>query len=289
MFLCRTHVNFSKYEIGKCIFDRYDPLFRASNLPTSCSKRLSDPPASLPNVVLINVDDWGWQDYGVKNPQWFNTPNIDAFSEQSLLFTNAYAGAANCAPSRACLLSGMNTPRHGVYTVSPSDRGNEKTRKIIPTVNTRHLPDSVVLLPELFQMKGYVTASMGKWHVSKDPFVQGVNRNIAGGPNGNPGKNGYFSPYNVPNIEDGPVGEYLTDRITQEAVTFIKQHRDTSFFLYLPYYAVHTPLLPKPEVYEKNIKTKRDINTTNSENMPLWWKRWIGISGVSYKRWKTAN
>ena len=220
----------------------------------SCSNPSSDLPDSLPNVVFINVDDWGWQDYGKKNPQWFNTPHIDALSQQSLVFINAYAGAANCAPSRACLLSGMNTPRHGIYTVSPSDRGNERTRRIIPIVNTKHLQDSVILIPELFKMKGYVTANMGKWHVSKDPLTQGVDKNIAGGPNGNPGKNGYFSPYNVPNLEDGPEGEYLTDRITNEAISFIRENKGNRFFLYLPYYAVHTPLLPKLQVYEKDYK-----------------------------------
>lgn len=210
----------------------------------------------LPNVILINVDDWGWMDRSSKNPQWFQTPNITQFEKESVVFENAYAGAANCAPSRACMLSGMNTPRHGIYTVSPSARGDARTRKIVPIPNIKHLKDSVVLLPELFKKRGYVTANIGKWHVGPDPSTQGIDHNVAGGKNGNPGKGGYFSPYQVPNITDGPDGEYLTDRLTTEAIDFMESNQDTTFFLYLPYYAVHTPLLPKPEVYEETYLNK---------------------------------
>jgi arylsulfatase A-like enzyme len=148
----------------------------------------------------------------------------------------------------------MNTPRHGVYTVGESTRGKSKTRKIIPVPNREYLTEDVVLLPELFKKNGYITANFGKWHVSEKPLTQGVDFNVAGGINGNPGKNGYFSPYEVPHISNGPEGEYLTDRLTTEAITFIEQNRDTSFFVYLPLYAVHTPLLPNPDLYESKYR-----------------------------------
>lgn len=204
----------------------------------------------LPNVILINVDDLGWMDLGYNNSKWFTTPNIDQLKSEGLFFENAYAGAANCAPSRACLLSGMNTPRHGVFTVSPSDRGKAKNRKIIPIVNTRHLVDEHVLIPELFKEKGYVTANFGKWHVGEDPATQGVDHNVGGAAHGNPGKDGYFSPYNITHITDGPEGEYLTDRLTDEAIKFISDHKKDKFFAYIPYYAVHTPILPRLDQYE---------------------------------------
>ena len=79
---------------------------------------------SKPNVIFINVDDLGYKDVGFMGSTYFDTPNIDNLSKEGMVFTQGYAGAANCAPSRACLISGQNTPRHGVYTVSPSARGN---------------------------------------------------------------------------------------------------------------------------------------------------------------------
>ena len=82
-----------------------------------------------PNIVLINVDDLGWKDLGYMGSTYYETSNVDKLAAEGMVFTNAYAGAANCAPSRACLISGLNTPRHGVYTVSPSDRGDSRTRK----------------------------------------------------------------------------------------------------------------------------------------------------------------
>lgn len=221
----------------------------ASCSPTGI-KNTSQNLVDKPNVILINVDDMGWMDLGYKNPELFHTPNIDKLKSGGLEFVNAYAGAANCAPSRACLLSGQNTPRHGVYTVSPSTRGNAKTRKLIPVMNTAHLTDEVITLPELFKKAGYVTANFGKWHVGENPLTQGIDVNVGGGKNGNPGKNGYFSPYNIPNITNGTEGEYLTDRLTTEAISFMSKHKEESFFAYMPYYTVHTPLLPRLDLFE---------------------------------------
>ena len=203
------------------------------------------------NVLFILIDDLGWKDTGFMGSKYYETPHLDALSKEGMVFVNAYAGAANCAPSRACLLSGLNTPRHQVYTVSPSDRGNPRTRKIIPTPNIKFLHDSVYTLHEMFKSAGYVTGSFGKWHIGQEPTRQGVDVNIAGGPNGSPGKNGYFSPYNVPNITDGPEGEYLPDRLTDEVISFLEANKDTSFFAYVPYYTVHTPLLAREDWLKK--------------------------------------
>jgi len=210
----------------------------------------------LPNVILIVVDDLGWKDLGFMGSNYYETPALDAFAKQGMVFTQAYASASNCAPSRACMLSGMQTTRHGVYTVSSSERGNAKTRKIIPTENTLFLNNDDFLLPDLFRSMGYKTGSFGKWHIGEDPSLQGIDVNIGGSRRGNPGKGGYFSPYNIDNIADGPEGEYLTDRLTDEAAKFIKDNRNKPFFLYVPYYTVHTPIMGKPELIEK-YKNKR--------------------------------
>ena len=217
-----------------------------------------------PNIVLINVDDLGWKDLGFMGSDYYETPNLDALAKQGMVFYNAYAGAANCAPSRACMLSGHNTPWHGVYTVSPSERGSPKTRKLIPVKNTEHLKDSVYTLPRMLKNAGYVTGSFGKWHVGDDPKNQGIDINVGGSSRGNPGSEGYFSPYKIDNIKDGPKGEYLTDRLTQEAMDFVEKYRDTTFFLYLPFYTVHTPIMGKEELIEKF----RDKEGSNGQNRP---------------------
>ncbi|GAB5554258.1 MAG: sulfatase [Saprospiraceae bacterium] len=209
-----------------------------------------------PNIILIVVDDLGWKDVGFMGSTYYETPHLDALAAKSVVFQQAYAGAANCAPSRACLMSGQNTPRHGIYTVSPSARGNPKTRKIIPTPNTRDLAQSQLTLGEVLQQNGYATATMGKWHLGADPTTQGFDLNVAGTRRGHPKT--YFSPYENPNLADGPDGEYLTDRITDEALSFIEAKKDEPFFLYLPYFTIHTPLQGKENLvdYYKNKPSK---------------------------------
>jgi len=207
--------------------------------------------AQFPNVVYINVDDLGYRDLGFMGSAYYETPNLDQLAAEGRIFTQAYAGAANCAPSRACLLSGMNTPRHGIYTVANSDRGETRTRKIIPTSNQTVLADSVYTLAEMFQNQGYATGTFGKWHLGDDPTTQGFEVNVAGSQRGNPGKNGYFSPYNVNHLPDGPEGEYLTDRLTTEAINFLQANQEKPFFLYLPYYTVHTPLIGKEDLIKR--------------------------------------
>lgn len=201
-----------------------------------------------PNVVFIMVDDLGWSDVGFMGSTYYETPNIDILANKSMVFTNAYAGAANCAPSRAALMSGMNSPRTGVFTVGSSERGKNKDRKLIPVPNTEFLADSVYTIAEMFKDAGYVTGHFGKWHVGEDPCSQGFDVNVGGGHWGHP-KN-YFAPYVYPEIE-APEGEYLTDRLTLEAVRFIEKNKSNPFFLYLPFYTVHTPLQAKKELLEK--------------------------------------
>jgi len=220
---------------------------------------------SKPNVIYINVDDLGWKDLGYMGSDYFETPVIDNLATQGMSFTDGYAAAANCAPSRACLISGQNTPRHGVYTVLSSDRGHTKTRKIIPIKNTKHLTDAQFTMAEMFKKAGYTTGTFGKWHVTKNPLNDGFDVNIGGNHKGNPGHEGYAAPYNkLPNLDLAEEGENLTDRLTNEAIKFIHQHKNKPFFLYLPYYAVHTPLMGKPHLVKKYEHKKSEASTESA-------------------------
>lgn len=197
--------------------------------------------AAQPNIIMIVVDDLGWSDVGYnQTTDLLETPNIDALAQQSVRFDNAYAGAANCAPSRAVLMSGQYGPRHGIYTVSPSTRGDSRTRKLIPIANKRGLQPNVITLAEALKDAGYATGHFGKWHLGDDPDTQGFDVNVAGSGQGMTFH--YFSPYRLPNIEDGPDGEYLTNRLTSDVIDWMKSAKGAPFFAYVPYYSVHTPL-----------------------------------------------
>ncbi len=205
-----------------------------------------------PNIILILADDLGWKDAGFMGSKYYETPALDALAASGMSFTNAYANAANCAPTRACLLTGLYTPRHGIYTVNSSARGKSAFRKLIPIENTSILDTSFVTIAEVLKANGYTSSSIGKWHLGNDsiglPQSQGFDENIGGYHLGHP--KSYFSPYENPYLPDGQEGEYLTDRLTWEAIDFIERNKDNPFFLYLPHYAVHTPIQARDSIIE---------------------------------------
>ncbi|MCC5938251.1 MAG: sulfatase [Lunatimonas sp.] len=216
-----------------------------------CSVFLSCETDTKPNIILINVDDLGWRDVGFMGSDYYETPNLDKLAGEGMVFYHAYAAAANCAPSRASMMSGMNTPKHQVYTVGNSERGDARTRKIIPTPNNDFLADSIYTLAEMLRDNGYTNGTFGKWHIHENPLHHGFHVNVGGSHRGNPGNGGYFSPYKIDFIEDGPEGEYLTDRLTSEAIAFLRENKENRFFLYLPFYSVHTPIMGKKKLMEK--------------------------------------
>ena len=210
----------------------------------SCKKEIT----RGPNIVLIVADDLGWKDVGFMGSEYYETPNLDRLAKEGMVFNQAYASAANCAPSRASLMSGRYPTAHGIFTVGSSERGNPKTRRIIPAKNREILPDEFYTLAEALSSAGYATANIGKWHLGKDPRSQGMDYNVGGSIWGHP--KSYFAPYIQPDLE-AREGEYLTDRLTEEALKFIKKNENTPFFLYLSYYAVHTPLQAKEALEKK--------------------------------------
>lgn len=207
-----------------------------------------------PNIIFIMIDDMGWRDVGFMGSKYYETPNINKLAGEGMVFTNAYANAANCAPTRASFLTGRYTPRHGVYTVGNSDRGSSSNRRLIPIANDTTLDAYHVTIAEALKPAGYVSASIGKWHMGTDPQLgpigQGFDVNVGGFSAGSP-PGGYFSPYKNPELPNGPDEEYLTDRLTDEALKFIETNKNSPFFLYMTHYAVHTPIQAKADLIAK--------------------------------------
>ena len=207
------------------------------------------------NVIYLNADDLGVMDVGFMGSKLYHTPNLDQLANESMVFTDGYAPAANCAPSRAACFSGQWAVRTGVYTVGTSERGDAKDRMLIPTPNRMHLEDEVITIAEEFKKVGYRTAQLGKWHLGEDPTTQGIDINVGGNTRGAPPT--YFSPYQNPNLKDGPKGEYLTDRLTDEAITILEKFKDDPFFIYFPFYSIHTPLQGRPDLKKKYKNNKQ--------------------------------
>lgn len=215
-----------------------------------------------PNILLINIDDMGWRDVGFMGSEYYETPNIDALAADGMIFTNAYAAASNCAPSRACMMSGQWTPRHGIYTVGTSQRGKSKTRKLIPTVNNETMPDENILIPEILKKAGYTTCHAGKWHLTDNPVLRGFDVNIGGSHAGSPGS--YYPPYkNVPSLTPPSDDYYLTNLVMDKTLEFIKSTNENPFFLYYSPYAVHTPIHPVKSLLPK-YENKSEWNGQNN-------------------------
>jgi len=200
-----------------------------------------------PNILIINIDDMGWKDVGFMGSEYYETPNIDYLASRGMVFTNGYAASANCAPSRACLMTGLWTPRHGIYTVNSSERGESKDRKLIPTPNTTILAPEHDIIPKLLKRNGYKTCHAGKWHLSDNPLEYGFDVNIGGGHNGLPSS--YYPPYKNVKIEKGN-SQYLTDLVMENALKFVDTIA-SPFFLYYSPYAVHTPIMPVDSLLAK--------------------------------------
>ncbi len=231
------------------------------------------------NIVLFLIDDLGWMDLGCQGSSYYKTPNIDRLAREGARFTDAYAACAVCSPTRAAILTGKYPARIMLTDWLPSGRWNPRAR-LREGRRVRSLPVEEWTLAEALREAGYRTASIGKWHLGSAPFSlpehHGFDLNVAGNGHGAPGN--YFFPYNgnwlIPTtrkrvrwntLPDGDPGEYLTDRLTDEAVAFIRQSRDQSFFLYFPHYGVHTPLQAPEEMvarYEGIPDTERQGDPT---------------------------
>jgi arylsulfatase A-like enzyme len=221
------------------------------------------------NIVLIVADDLGWSDLGCYGADLLETPSIDKLAASSMRFTDAYA-ASVCTPSRACLLTGKHYARLHMTVWREAAGEPPYDRKLIPPVAVADLPRNEQTLADVFHAAGYRTALVGKWHLGDAadyPETRGFDYNIGGTLWGAP--ESYFFPYRgkglwgkdlryVPHLEDGKPGEYLTDRLTDEALKLIEGAGDQPFFLYLAHHAPHIPVQPKPELvshYEQKMNS----------------------------------
>lgn len=203
------------------------------------------------NFVFILVDDLGWADLGYTGSSFYETPNIDAFSNSTIQFTNAYASGSVCSPARASILTGRHPARIGITDWIPGL--DPQNRKLKGPVDLDALPLKEVTIAEVLKNHGYRTFFAGKWHLGGDGFLpqdQGFETNIGGYEAGHP-PNGYYTPYKNPYLPDGPEGEYLTNRLTDESIKFLDTINDKPFFLYLSYYTVHTPIQPNLDHIDK--------------------------------------
>lgn len=207
-----------------------------------------------PNILFILIDDLGWSDLGCYGSNFYETPNIDKLSSEGMLFTNAYSASPVCSPTRASILTGKNPAnlRFTGHITSIGEHRYPKNGKIIPPKDKMYVALHEIMIPESLSHMGYISASIGKWHVGKEekyfPTHQGFDINIAGYEHGSPPT--HWGPYEkdltwnpvIKNLDDRKPGEYLADRLTQETIDFIKNNKERPFFVYLSHYAVHTPL-----------------------------------------------
>lgn len=204
--------------------------------------------ADKPNIVFILTDDLGWADLGCYGSTFYETPNLDQLAKQGTRFTDAYAACNVCSPTRASILTGKYPARLHLTDWLPG-RADAPNQKLKRPVIRKFLPLEEVTLAEALREAGYQTAFFGKWHLGEDeahfPQAQGFDLNVGGCGKGHPPS--YFSPYGIPTLKDGPKGEYLNDRLTDEVLTYIEKSKDKPFLVYLAHYAVHTPLQAKPE------------------------------------------
>lgn len=217
------------------------------------------------NVILILADDLGWTDLGCYGSDLYKSPHIDKLARDGMRFTANYAACTVCSPTRAALLTGKYPARLHITDWIPGlPPSNPKL--LVPDF-TKHLAYEETTLAEKLRDAGYATASIGKWHLGGPEFYpehHGFDLNIAGTDQPQP-RPSYFAPYDIDTIEQGPRGEYITDRLGNEAVKFIRDHADRPFFLYLPHFAVHTPIQAKKKLIERyQANVREGMNHTNA-------------------------
>ena len=206
-----------------------------------------------PNVVFILVDDYGWRDAGYNGSTFYETPNIDRLARDGTVFTNGYSASPVCSPTRSAIMTGKYPARlHLTAHLQGAANRFHFTKVLQP--NTRiELPLGEITIAELLRGRGYRSACIGKWHLGKSgyqPAEQGFDVSFAGDEAGS--TSSFFYPKWKTKIPlEGQDGDYLTDRLTSLAADFIRENKNRPFFLYLPHFAVHTPIEGKPEKVRK--------------------------------------
>lgn len=217
-----------------------------------------------PNVILILADDLGWTDLACYGSDLHETPNLDQLAKDGMKFTQSYSACTVCSPTRAALLTGKYPARLHITDWIPGQMPDNP--KLLVPDWTKFLSTKETTIAKTFQANGYTTASIGKWHLGGEdyyPEKHGFDINIAGTDKAAPPS--YLAPWKIPTLTEGKDGDYLTDRLGEEAVKFIERSKDKPFFLYLAHFAVHTPIQGRADLVEKYKKKLKDgLNHTNS-------------------------
>jgi arylsulfatase A-like enzyme len=203
------------------------------------------------NVIIFLVDDLGWRDLGCYGSTFYETPNVDKLASEGIRFTNAYASCHVCSPSRASLLTGKFPARLNLTDWLPG-RKDFPFQKLKNVVINQQLPFEENTLAETLKANGYTTAIFGKWHLGEEPSgpdKHGFDVHVPDGWNkGWPLT--YYAPFRLSGY-DGLEGEYLTDRLTDDALKYIESTKGKPFFLYLAHFAVHDPIEGRDDLVEK--------------------------------------
>jgi len=248
------------------------------------------PVGRKPNFVFFLIDDLGWIDLGCYGSKFYETPNIDRLASEGMLFTDAYAASPVCSPTRVSIMSGKYPSRLHMSSIGPNKGKPLPGNKLITPTCQGSLPLEEKTIAESLKEDGYSTFFAGKWHLHSRatpgsdffPDKQGFDVNMGGNSTGQP-RGGFFSPYENPQLEDGPDGEYLTDRLTDEAIKFIKSNKDRPFFTYMSYYSVHTPIQAKEKAiarYKAKAEKMGIVNPKRREEIKAIpeYKGWSDIS-----------
>ncbi len=223
---------------------------------SSCQKKTEE--KQKLNFLFILADDYGYHDLSASGSKFYETPNIDRIAHEGMIFTDGYAACQVCSPSRASIMSGKFPARHGITDFIGAPTGENwrkqgRHNKLLPPEYARNLSLDYITLPEAMKEAGYKTFFAGKWHLGGKgswPEDHGFDINIGGWDAGSP-KGGYFAPWDNPNLRSGPDGENLSMRLAKETVQFLKENKDTSFFAYLSFYAVHGPIQTTQDKWAK--------------------------------------
>lgn len=215
------------------------------------SAPLKSSPASRPNIVFFLIDDLGYGDLGCYGNTFCETPNIDRLAREGLRFTNAYASAPVCSPSRASILTGQSPARLKLTQWIPGVAYPHK--KLREAASAQHLAHGVPTIAQQLRRAGYQTASIGKWHLGGDGYLPesfGFDANIGGDLHGKPPS--YFGPFQFHNLQGYTKDDYLTDVLTEKMDAYVQQAAAKGpFFLYMAEYSVHLPLEAKVAMIEK--------------------------------------
>ncbi len=230
-----------------------------------------------PNIVFFLADDLGWNDVGFNGTKFYETPNIDKLASEGMQFSQAYAAGPVCSPTRASIMTGKYPARLHITNAILDDEFIVKDKKFLEPEVTKELPLEEFTVAEALKEAGYVTGSIGKWHLGGKGFLptdQGFDVNIGGWHRGQPPcyfypfdhdyKTGEVVPDAFPNLNSGKEGDHLTDVLAEEAIGFIEKNKEKPFFLYFPFYSVHYPIQAKEELIDKYSKKEKDRDDTNA-------------------------